>query len=333
MYSKELFNGFEGKKVLICGASGLTGHNLFDMMEVLGAKVTGTCFSNQDFYTDGEKVFKQVDFTVAREVHNLVSTDAFDFVFLCAAQTYNAQVCKDNPQCLILPNLTMVSNVLEASLQNRVSKVMYVSSATVYQPHNKPIAETELNLNKNPHNIYMGIGWVKRYLEKLCEFYSARGLKTIIVRPTNIYGRYDKTDETKCHVLPAFIMRALREENPFIIKSLGDGIKNFIHVNDLTRDMAKAMLTDKNFDVFNLTSDEYFSIGQVVDLVIKSAKQIKPDYNPNIRHEGYPDVVSFVGLNREKFDKVCGRETYIPLVQGISEVMEWFFLSLRTQNA
>ena len=41
----------------------------------------------------------------------------------------------------------------------------------------------------------------KRYIEKLCEFYISLGMKIDIVRPTNIYGEYDKYKEGVSHVI------------------------------------------------------------------------------------------------------------------------------------
>ena len=48
---------------------------------------------------------------------------------------------------------------------------MWVSSSTVYQPYYKPITEKQLDLRFNPYEIYLGNGWLYRYLEKLFEFY------------------------------------------------------------------------------------------------------------------------------------------------------------------
>lgn len=333
MFSKELFSFYEGKRVLICGASGLTGHNLYDAMQVLGAKVTGTCHKNQEFYADGKPMFEQADLTKYDDTDFVMSQAKPEYVFICCAQTYNAAVCRDNPQLLILPNITMVSNILEASLRHGVKKVLFVSSATVYQPHATPIAESALDLNIPPSKLYLGVGWAKRYCEQLCQFYASRGLACVVVRPTNIYGRYDKTDLEKCHVLPAFIMRGLRGDNPFIVKSLGNGIKNFIHVNDLIRDMAKVMMLHPSPDPINLTSDEYHSIGQVVDLVIKHLMARDPSYKPFVRFEGNFDAISYVGLNRNKLDSLYGKESYIPLSAGIKEVIEWYSLSHQTQSA
>lgn len=331
MFSKQLFSGYEDKKVLICGASCLTGRNLFDLMQTLGADVRGTCLTDQHYYADGRPMFRVVDFT-NREQAARVFTTKYDYVFLCAAQSYNAATCKDNPEVLILPNLTMTSNILEFAYKSGAGRVMFLSSSVTSQPHTSPLYEEDLDLNQDPYPLYLGIGWVKRYLEKLCKFYSRRGLPCTVVRLTNVYGRYDKTDPDKCHVIPALVMRGLNRENPFVLKSLGNGVKNFVHVNDVVRDMAKAMLVEGDYNVFNLTGDESVRIADLVTTLLDVFREIDPTYSPRLVFEGHPDGAPYVRLSRDKFDEICGRESYIPLRQGLKEVIEWYSLSLQTQK-
>lgn len=331
MFSNQLFKAYEGKKVLICGASSLIGRGLFDMMQILGADVRGTCYQECPTYEDGTPMFRKVDFTNREETQRVFST-MYDFVFLCAAQSYNAAVCRDNPEALVLPNLVMTANILEFARKSKAGRVMFCSSSVTYQKHDRKMTEDELDWNQDPHDIYMGIGWVKRYLERLCKFYSQKGLPCTIVRLTNVYGRHDKTDPDKCHVIPALLMKAVRREDPYVLKSQGDGVKSFVHVNDVTRDMAKAMLVEGDFNVFNLTGDEEHKIGDVAHLILDVAKEVDPSYSPRIVFEGYPDACSYVGLSREKFDATCDREGYIPLKQGLREVIEWFSLSHQTQK-
>lgn len=332
---------YAGKKVLVAGASGLTGRNLVEYLESLGANVTGTWHKHRVTYVNGMSMitdpidlFYNVDFTDKSQAERFFYNYQFDYVFICAAQSYNASVCRDNPEALILSNLQIVSNILSQCLKHKVKKVIFMSSATVYQPHKEPLAECELDWNQNPHELYMGIGWVKRYLEKLCEFYSSQGLPTFIVRPTNIYGPYDKTNLEHCHVIPAFIMRALNGEDPFVVKTLGNGVKNFINVNDLVRDMARIVaFDDSDHAIYNLTSDEYVTISQLCSLIIEAVKEINPDYSPHIRFEGYPDAVPFVGLSRKRLDAKFGQASYVPLTQGLKEVVKWYSSLHQTQNA
>lgn len=324
------FEFYDGKKVLVCGASGLSGRNLYELLLTYNAKVTGTYFSDNGYYSAGKGMFTQVDFTDPLATSNFFVLHQFDYVFICCAKTYNAQTCKDNPESMLLPNIQMVSNILSSALKNKVKKVLYISSATVYQPSSVPILEENLDWNQNPHSLYMGIGWCKRYIEKLCEFYSTRGLPTLIVRPTNIYGCYDKTDEKLCHVVPAFIMRALRMEDPYIVHSQGNGIKNFIHANDFVRDLARVMDGCDTHNVFNVCSNEEYSIAQVVHLIIEAVQKYHPSYKPEIRFEGKPDAIEYIGVKRSKLDSMLGKESYITLSKGLEDVVAWYSLLPQT---
>ena len=57
------------------------------------------------------------------------------------------------------------SNILKSCKINRVKNIIWVSSSTVYQPSKKKIKEKNLDLNKNPYEIYYGTG-LYRYLER-----------------------------------------------------------------------------------------------------------------------------------------------------------------------
>ena len=318
-------NPFDGKKVLIAGASGLTGHNLFNYVEFLCADVIGTYFDTPVKFSDGRDMFHMVDFTERIPTKRFFERFKFDYVFICCAKTYNAFVCESNPSSMILPNITMVSNILEKCLEHKVGKVVYISSSTVYQPFNGKITEDELDLNQDPHNLYMGVGWMKRYVEKLCEFYRQQGLAIDIVRPTNIYGRYDKTDETVSHVLPALIMRALRNEDPYKVYGTGNPIKNFIHVDDFVRDVTIIAAYGDGNGVYNLCSDEENSIACAVNVILKEV-----GYSPKVEYLGTEDKIPYKAVSRQKFDKAFGKQTYIKLDKGIKDLIQWFSLLPQT---
>ena len=108
-----------------------------------------------------------------------------------------------------MPNLDIHAGLLEACSQNGVEKVVWVSSSTVYQEAFYPIREEQLDLNKPPYKLYLGVGGVYRYLEQLAQcYYQQRGLQVGIIRTANIYGPYDHFDDIKSHVIPALIKRA-----------------------------------------------------------------------------------------------------------------------------
>ena len=98
-----------------------------------------------------------------------------------------------------------------------------------------PKETKKLNLNLPTYDLYLGIGWVYRYLEKLAEwYYLKRGLQVGIIRTANIYGPYDRFDETKSHVIPSLIKRAINKENPFIVWGNKETVRDFVFSDDLS---------------------------------------------------------------------------------------------------
>ena len=323
---QKLVSKFKGKRVLVCGASGMTGRNLYEFMIDLGADVKGTYYSRQSFHRSGMSMidepqgkFLWVDFTSKLQTDRLFHEFDFDYVFICCAKTYNAFVCVNDPTSMILPNVNMVGNILDACHRNKVGKVVYVSSATVYQDANYPIAESELDLNQNPHPLYMGVGWMKRYAEKLCEFYAQQGLNVAVVRPTNIYGAFDKVDEDVCHVIPALVMRALKHEPVFKVYGTGKPVKNFIHVDDFVRDLTVVAADARGGSVYNICSDEVVTVASLAHMIQEAVGNKAP-----VEFLDDHDTFTYRALNRNLFDTTFGKQLYIPLTQGLKDVVEWY---------
>ena len=110
-------------------------------------------------------------------------------------------------------NFLIRSNLLKSCVANKVKKVLWVSSSTVYQPSKIKIKEKDLNLNIDPYDIYLGTGWLYRYLEKLCLFYNqSKKMDIKIIRTSSIYGPYDNFDDNKSHVIPALIKKSFNSK-------------------------------------------------------------------------------------------------------------------------
>ena len=310
---------YKGAKVLVAGASGMTGRNLLNYMRGLGANAIGTSFSKTIYD------LIQIDFTDAVATKEFFDKfGPFDYVFICCAKTYNAFQCVTDPSSMIMPNINMASNILDNSLRTSCGKVLYISSATVYQPSNNILSEDELDWNKDPHDLYMGVGWAKRYIEKLCQFYSEHGLNTVVVRPTNIYGKYDKNDEKFSHVVPALINRALDKKDPYVIYGNMNAIKDFIYVDDFVRDISLVAYGYNSPDPINICSGSYITIEDLSRVILESVHRLLPDYFPAIENDNDGFGIAFRGVNKTKFESLFGKQKYTPIEKGIKEVVNWF---------
>ena len=305
---------FKNKKVLVTGASGFVGRNMFNKMKKLDANVVGTYFSHK---VEG---LTYCDLTSYEQVDNLMEN--VDYVFMIAAKTYGAGTLKSNPASMVKDTVTMDGNILEAAYKYKVKKVSYISSSVVYQKSFNILSEDDLDWNKDPAKVYMGVGWVKRYVEKLCAFYSQLGLPIDIVRPTNIYGPYDKYKEDESHVVPALVKRAIDKQNPYIVWGDGHAVKDFIFVDDFIRDMLMIFKRD-GYDTYNLCSGKLTTIKEVVDSILDSVYNW-PECEPKIIYDiTKPNSIPFKSINRNKFDSIFGKQQYTDLGWGLVKVIKW----------
>src|SRR3989344_8074347 len=105
------------RKVLICGASGFIGRNLFESLSQRSdMDVYGTYLSRR--FSKREKLIKAdlTDKEWARTV-----TQRMDIVINCAAITDGSGAVASNPERYITDNIRINTNVIESAYENKVS--------------------------------------------------------------------------------------------------------------------------------------------------------------------------------------------------------------------
>jgi GDP-L-fucose synthase len=305
-----------GAKVLVAGGSGLVGANLTQRLVHDGAKVLSTFTTRPPQLL--REAYRQYDFTQFDDC--LEATRDRDIVFLCAAQIGGAKTMREQPTQFMLPNLEINAGLFEACSRNGVGKVVFVSSSTVYQLASHPIREDELDLNQPPFELYFGVGWLNRYLEKLAAFYrQTRGIQVEVLRPTNIYGPHDHFEDDRAHVLPALINRALRRENPFVVWGDGTAVRNFIYVDDFVDDLLLVAGKDCGGEPLNVAGDRDLTIRQAVREVLDATNHpVEPEYDAS-----KPTAIPYRALNTNRFVGIFGPRKRTPFEEGVRRTVEW----------
>ena len=166
-------NFVKNKKILITGGAGLLGISLTKLFLSLGANVVSSYYKRTP-PKELKSYYKKYDFNNFKDC--IKATKDMDYVIISAVQASGVKGVRENPTSSILPNLKIHSGLFEACAQNNIKKVVWISSSSVYQECNHPILEKELDLNLPTYEMYLGIGWVYRYLEKLAQcYYLKRG--------------------------------------------------------------------------------------------------------------------------------------------------------------
>jgi GDP-L-fucose synthase len=303
---------FGEDKVLVTGASGLLGRNVYEYLKSFGVNVIGT------YNTHLKEGLVKCDLTDYEETKALLEKENIKYVFIFAAIAHGVGILSAQPETLIRRNLIINSNLLELSYYTKVKKVFFCSSSSVYQEANYHIKEADYDLNIPPSSYYFGNGWMKRYLEKLCEFYKKLGLNVIMMRPGNIYGKYDKSD-VNAHFIPAIIQRILGNPEKLVIWGDGTPYKNLIYAEDLARDVVLMMTNYDQIQPLNVASDTNATVGEIVNILVKiSGYKGEVVYDPT-----KPNAIQYRGLDTTKFNTLFGKQTYTPLEEGLTKTFNW----------
>ena len=195
---------------------------------------------------------------------------------------------------------------------------LYTSSVGVYHP-----AEvfTEEDVWKTfPSDNDKHPGWAKRIGELQADAYRIQyGKENIsIVRPANVYGKWDNFDPENAMVIPSLINRIVSGESPLVCWGDGTPIRDFIYAGDCADGMIH-MVEHGIAEPVNLGSGDGVSIKEV-------AESIRNCYNKDIEIEW--DITKPKGdakrIMNTKRAKSHGFKCTTSLEQGISETINWF---------
>ncbi|MCW8952819.1 MAG: NAD-dependent epimerase/dehydratase family protein, partial [Rhodospirillales bacterium] len=207
----------DGKHILIAGGNGLAGTHVVNSILAASAdaRIRATYRTKRGVFIDDTRVeYIQADFRNPDDCRR--AAKGCDCAVLTAAQTGGSAASKAAPWEQVSNNAVIDIQLLEALHAEGVRRTVYVSTASVYQEFEGYIREDQLDLNADPHEAHIGVGWAKRYVEKLCRFWHEKaGMEILIARLANIYGPYASFDPSKSHFVAALIRKAADRMDPF----------------------------------------------------------------------------------------------------------------------
>lgn len=312
---------FSGKNILVTGGSGFVGTNLIIKLSKLDVKITAT-FLNKKPDIDIKNVhFVQSDLTDISNCKKIVKN--IDYVFMCAANTSGAKVMATQPLVHLTPNVIMNMNMLESAYKAKIKKFLFISSNTVY-----PLTDFAVQENDVTNEFYKSyhiVAWMKRFTEIVCDMYTNRiadPMKTVIIRPGNLYGPYDKFDKEKSKVIPALIRRAFEKQDPFVVWGDGKDLKDFLYIDDFIELLVKLIYDEKKeTNLYNVASGTPITIKQILDLII----QILGKNNLTINYDTTkPTMIPIRKINIDKVQKETNWYPKVSMKEGLKNTISWY---------
>lgn len=164
-----------------------------------------------------------------------------------------------NPQSYFNSNVVGTMNILEASRNYKVNKIIYSASSSCYGlPKKFPTSENEKIKPEYPYALtkYLGeelvMNWGKVY-----------NLNVISLRFFNVYGLKSRTSGTYGAVFGVFLAQKISKK-PFTVVGNGKQKRDFTYVSDVVDALISASKSKLNNEIFNIGSSKTYSINQLV---------------------------------------------------------------------
>jgi len=316
-----LQNILKNKNILVLGGSGFIGSNLISALTEYSSNLKATYLNNKPRIINSDIEWIKADLTDPNVYKNLMAN--IDYVFISSAYTRGASVIVNSPMDLVTQNIVMNSYIFDQCYKNNIEKLLFISSSVVYpEKENNSMVETQ-SMTGNPPNIYFPVGWMKRYSELLSRTYSENikdGFKTVIIRPSNIYGPYDNFDPEESHVIPSLIRRVVNKEKPFEIWGNGKDQRDFIYIDDFIDGVINAFNTNFKYLDLNLSANKNFSINDVLNTLFKIE-----NYHPKIKYNlDKPQTIKSRHISNEKASKLIAFQPKVNLLNGLKKTIEWY---------
>lgn len=226
--------------------------------------------------------------------------------------------CKDFPRTAFEINIAGTFNVLEACVKNKVKKLIYSSSASVYgDAVEVPMTESHPFNNKNFY------GATKIAGEAMCTAFNDRyGLPVIGLRYMNVYGPGQDQTAAYTGVVPIMLNKIDANEPP-VINGDGSQAYDFIYVEDVARCNIDALKSDTGFGFYNVGTGVQTSIRELCDTILRMKKSaLKVTYKPYSADDARALVQNRIGSTVKASGEIGFQYKYT-LEEGLGHLIAW----------
>ncbi len=334
---ESIIRWFSGKKLnfLVTGAAGFIGTNLVLKLLELGQNVTGA-----DNFLTG----KRSNIALINELHAKVAKDAderkggnfsfiecdlrdinecrritagIDFVFH-EAGLGSVPWSLEDPLLFHADDDTAFFNILNASKENAVKKLIYASSSAVYGTCKKlPAVENKIG---GQVSMYASAKLTNEIYAKT--FYNVFGFESIGFRYFNIYGDFQDPDSKYAAVIPAWIKNILGGKT-FIVNGDGKTTRDFCYVDDVVKINLLGVIADKKYaegSVYNAASGSSVTLKDLAEMLVRLL-------NSNVKYEFGPFRQGDIKYSAADITKAKNDLGYFPgstLEEGLEKSLNWY---------
>ena len=299
-------------RLLILGSDGLVGQNAISFFS-----------ENKKFDVVGS-TRREVDLRNQFLVNKYFEEVKPEIVLLSAANVGGIRLNMENPTALLIDNLQITTNVIQASHSNNVSKLINFGSSCMYPVDSNQPMSTDLLLTGPTEKTSESYATYKLASWKMVEAMRTQfGREWITIIPATIFGPNDNFSLSKGHVISSLIRKfheaKINFETEIILWGDGTPLREFIFVDDFLCSLEMIIDSKINENIFNIGSEIEVSISQlakeIASVVGFEGKILWDKTKPNGSHRKLLD---------SSFMKNLGWNPKVSLLEGIEKTYNWF---------
>ena len=301
----------ENKNVLVTGANGMVAYQLIRLLRDRNCNLTLTDLHEKSKVFSDEKYISG-DLRSRNFAQSICKNQ--DIVFSLVGLKASPDECLKKPASHSISMNQFNSNIIESAFNNNVEWFLYTSSIGVYSPAEYFIEDDVWNTSPS-HNDWYG-GWAKRMGELNVEAsmieYGRNNCS--IVRPSNIYGKWDIFND-KSTVVASLIKKGYYDD---VLEVWGDGtpIRDFIYSKDVARGMLHMVENEVT---------EPVNLGSGIEITIKDLAFIICEYfNVGLSFDDTKPTGDRKRLMSTERAESYGFKPQVSLENGIIRTIKWY---------
>jgi nucleoside-diphosphate-sugar epimerase len=308
-------------RILVTGSSGQIGTNLALRLLADGHAVFGVDKRLNSWTDDFRYLLQDLSGTYAATPGGIggVEYPPADLVVHLAAHAKVHELVRRPERAL--ENAVMTFNVLEYCRRERVP-VVFSSSREVYGDVRRfegyGEGTADFAFTESPYSASKIASEALIYAYARCY-----GLRYLVFRFSNVYGRFDNDLQRMARVLPLFMHSMLRGD-PITIYGGEDKVLDFTYVDDCVDGIARGITALADGRVANETINLAYGVGNTL---VRAAELIGAELGVEPRMTFAPsllgEVTHYVADIRKAAD-LLGWRPGVPLAEGIPSAVAWF---------
>lgn len=307
------------RKVFVTGGTGLMGRWLINELQQAGADLFVLLRRDLPAAAAGNAgrcTAITGDIRDLEAIRQALTGHEIDTVFHLAAQAIVGKA-KADPAGTLDTNVRGTWSVLEAARSSQVRQIVVASSERAYGSRSISYDETYPLEGRQPYDCSKSCGDLVTMM-----YASTYKLPACIVRCANLYGGGDLNFD---RVIPGVIQATIKGK-PFVIRSDGKFIRDFLYVKDAALGCmlaAERLAEDRTLagEAFNLSMEVRLTVKEVVSLVLRLMN--REDIQPVTLNEASSEHRERYIQSAKARQQLNWQPAY-SLEEGLRETIEWY---------